>query len=137
MSYILDALNKSEQERQSSLTPGINSNQRQPIANQKKSMHWFLILIALTAVNGIGIYFWLQQSKPDTVNMAYTKLDFSAHVYGEDTEFRMVNINGNMIREGEPVTAMIELIEITEDGVILQYQQYLFRVGVLNNWQAN
>lgn len=194
MSYILDALNKSEQERQSKQTPGINSVHRQPIPTPKKSKPWLIALIVLSAVNGVGIYFWLQQNKTtmlpapqkmpayseqeklitkpeielanplvqtsnvasnvapariDTLNLVnisdlppaikaeIPNLNFSTHFYGEDQDFRMVNINGMMIREGEAVTDKVQLIEITEQGVILQYKQYLFEVGVLTNWQVN
>jgi len=179
MSYILDALNKSEQERRSNQTPGINSIHRQPIATQRKALPWLPILIVLTIINGAGIYFWLQQNSaapaaeisqlpinsvagkivtlekktqeleietyslvdisdlPTSIRTEIQDLNFSTHLYGEDKDFRMVNINGVMIREGEDISAMIQLNEITELGVILKYQQNLIEVGVLSNWQEN
>ena len=50
MSYILDALNKSEQERERKQTPGLKSLQGEPPPNRFQLRH-FLYLLALPQKN--------------------------------------------------------------------------------------
>lgn len=193
MSYILDALNKSEQERQTKKSPSINSQYRVPVAAQQSSTYWIIILIVLVCVNSAGIYYWLTKTGdievqgvdnpslveptpivnsipspssnvlpiskasstlktsstlkaarklpfselPETIKYHLSDLNFSTHLYGEDKSFRMVNINGNMLKEGERISEDLWLTEITAEGVVLNYQEYLIEINILSDWQAN
>jgi hypothetical protein len=47
----------------------------------------------------------------------------------------MVNINGVSRREGDLVTDLLLLVEITEVGVVLNYEDYSFLVDILEDWQ--
>ncbi|MFT7688415.1 MAG: general secretion pathway protein B [Candidatus Azotimanducaceae bacterium] len=184
MSYILDALNKSEQERQNKQSPSINSQYRVPVKSKKASRYWTIFLTILVLVNFAGIVFWftkIDESETQSIQKIETAdavsvqketespqflkiesaptktslrkvfisdlpiqvkdqlpdLNFSAHLYGEDKSFRMVNINGKMLKEGEDFNDDILLREITADGVVIQYQDYLIEIGILSNWRAN
>lgn len=64
----------------------------------------------------------LQQSLP--------AFAISTHLYASDTSSRVVRINGQILREGQFLTAGLKLEEITSEGVIFSYQNYRFRVGL-------
>ena len=60
MSYILDALNKSEQERRPKKTPDLNTVHRHAgIQVEHSKSHWLYIITAIVIVNGIGISYWI------------------------------------------------------------------------------
>lgn len=62
----------------------------------------------------------IRQSLPD--------ISISAHIYSNNPTSRLVNINGNIIREGGTVTPEIMVDEITINGVILKYKDYRFNI---------
>ena len=202
MSYILDALDKSEQERRLKKTPDLNSIHRQPTARTSTS-RWPVILAILVSINSAGFWYWStsraqpnatlveapasdiqgnteQQPQPvetETAQQVHNEnqapslrnqvtssnvvsirpdaapvqlsmlpmsvqaqipdLKFSSHLFSEDASFRMVNINGKMIKEGESVTEELLLVEITEEGVVLNYLHHTFEVSVLADWSFN
>jgi general secretion pathway protein B len=207
MSYILEALNKSEQERRGSKTPDINTIHRAPPGKRSKGVPWLAIIVVFGLLNSAALGYWLwskpggaatvadtaraqlptpapTQSEPAEVEAApqnvrptpstttpeyqnqptvitptsvykpgqqalritelptnvqrqIPNLIFSSHLYSDDADFRMVNINGKMIREGDVVANDLRLLEITEEGVILGYLHYVFEVSVLRDWSFN
>jgi general secretion pathway protein B len=211
MSYILEALNKSEQERRGSKTPDINTIHRPPPGKPAGLIPWLGIVLVFGLLNGAALTYWFwsnQESettpltnssdkpaemtpsslspsnptgtselttnqytkpvaptesefefqptiitpqtilKPSTEAVRITELPinvqrqipnlvFSSHLYSDDGEFRMVNINGKMIREGDLVANDLTLREITEEGVVLSYLHYVFEVSVLRDWSFN
>ena len=74
---------------------------------------------------------------PAHVQAQIPDLVFSSHIYADDPSFRMVNINGRMIREGDRLNNNLQLIQITEDGVVLQLDEHTFEVSVLRDWSNN
>ncbi|MFT4720133.1 MAG: general secretion pathway protein B [Candidatus Azotimanducaceae bacterium] len=198
MSYILDALQKSEQERQQQVMPDVHA--AAPVAPTTR--HWWpwvaAIGLLLLSINMAALWYWLTPSTESTTATAgsvtdatldttadpftdstvdrevqtrdlivsapqhvtpaeFTDLDslraitpvritalpvdiqqqipsltFSSHLYSDD--FRMVNINGRMMRESEYIGAELQLIEITEDGVILRFREYYVQMSILQNW---
>ena len=68
----------------------------------------------------------IQRQLPDLV--------FSSHIFASDADLRMVNINGKSLREGDEVSEGLTLGAITEEGVVLTYQDYRFEVSVLRDW---
>jgi hypothetical protein len=46
----------------------------------------------------------------------------------------MVVINGQPLRENARFGSALELSQITEDGVIIQYQDHSIPVSVLSQW---
>jgi general secretion pathway protein B len=71
---------------------------------------------------------------PYSVQQEIPEMRFSSHIFAEDPSLRLVNINGSNIREGSHVTKGIRLLEITEEGVLLRYQNYTFKMSVLRDW---
>lgn len=183
MSYILDALSKSERERAKQQVPGLETIQRLP-APQKRP--WMLVLVILVLINTAFLIAWLilqQQddpvivdaprpatapatadvmapsaippmtiapapvvpvnltpipasSLPREVRDGIPALTFSSHIYALEPTFRVVNINGSRLREGDMVTPQIRLIAITEEGVVLEHGGYRIALSVLEDWSA-
>jgi general secretion pathway protein B len=75
---------------------------------------------------------------PADVREQLPDIHISAHLYYKDKPAsRFASINGKMLREGQTLTRDLKVAEITTDGVIFRYQEYLFYVpvfwGVLRN----
>jgi general secretion pathway protein B len=203
MSYILDALQKSEQQRKNQNTPDLMTVHPTDHPSTIYKMPWVAITVSLIMLNLTGIGLWLFQNSNNTPTLAtetatafessaplvgmttatdatkpreptyapepsadpeqritpadYTDLDsnriiapqriselpddiqrqipdlvFSSHLYSDD--FRLVNINGRMMRENEYIAPELRLVEITEDGVILDFREYRFTMSVLQDW---
>jgi general secretion pathway protein B len=170
VSYILDALNKSEQERRNLLPPGLDASHGTPAMARKSKPYLFLLFILLLGING-GFTYWYylkpadQERKPPVAEISIDEEDerpvaqstggaipvsvtalpasiqrkipdiqFSSHIYADDPSLRMVNINGKIVREGESVADGISLVEISEGGVVLSYQNYRFEMSILRDW---
>lgn len=183
MSTILDALKKSERERQRNQAPTLASIDQHFVPSQKAGPGlgvWLvLVLLALALIAG-GYWFYSQiaarqihqagqadnvmpsrdevkvappvavtepaadpqnatalreywQLPPD-VRAAIPELHFSLHVYSAEAGQRSIIINNRMMREGESLNRDLRLLEITADGVILDYRGERFKVAVLENW---
>ncbi len=55
-------------------------------------------------------------------------LHIEAHVYDKDVKRRMVIINGNIEREGAWIDHKLQLIQITETGVLMSYESTPFQI---------
>jgi hypothetical protein len=64
---------------------------------------------------------------PRSVRQSLPDLFISVHLYSDEPKSRMINIKGQMVREGQTVTDDLKLEEITPDAVIFSYQGYRFR----------
>lgn len=198
MSYILDALNKSERERRSDTTPELNSIYRQMPPKTTSNSRWIVIVVFFALVNVAALWVWLSSSvpaeapqpasgpdadptyvataipttltptttaptaipneskliKPDDVALTLQDINpvrlselpiniqrqipdlkFSSHLYSNNPTYRMVNINGKMVQEGDNVADGFRLIKITEAGVVLSFRHYQFEVSVLRDWR--
>ena len=62
MSYILDALNKSERDRTRKKTPGLNALNDEPRSTGMKASHLLLALVLLASINGVLIYYFFGPS---------------------------------------------------------------------------
>ena len=69
---------------------------------------------------------------PRDIQRQIPDLAISSHLYSDD--FRLVNINGRMMREGEYIDTELKLEEITEDGVIINFQNYRMTLRVIQDW---
>jgi general secretion pathway protein B len=69
---------------------------------------------------------------PRDIQRQIPDLLISSHLYSDD--FRLVNINGRMMREGEYIGTELKLEEITEDGVIISFQNYRMTLRVIQDW---
>ena len=195
MSYILDALNKSEQERERKQTPGLKSLRGEPSPNRFQLRHFLYLLALLAIFNSIGVFIYFgNNSEPDSdiatqaktpsadllvpanaatvdTSMASSNLtaakpagfpappaagktvdindlpsqvirrlpeiQITTHIFASDSDLRMVNINGVSSKEGDLVTSSLQLVEITEDGVVMNFEGYAYAMNILEEWQNN
>lgn len=63
---------------------------------------------------------------PALIQHDLPKLEISAHVYDPDPAARIISIHGNVVHEGENVSAGVRLENITPDGVILSFKGHRF-----------
>ena len=63
---------------------------------------------------------------PISIKERLPDLTITGHIYSNDPLSRLVNINGNIIREGGTVTEGLRVNEITTSGVILDYGGLIF-----------
>ena len=70
------------------------------------------------------------QELPVSIQQGLPAFAISTHLYTGDAPSRLVRINGQILREGQFLTAGLKLEEITSEGVIFSYQNYRFRVGL-------
>ena len=186
MSYILDALKKSEQERQQGSGPTLQTV-HQPAMTAKPSRSGWMIailsgLLSLTVL--MALFFHLRgdiatpsevatatsvQSEPvkikpaataiatettaapaiedaaplpvvemwelpEEVQTALPALTFSFHVYSDNPGRRTIIINKRRVKEGSLISDQLKLLEITTDGVIMQWQQHRFHIAVVEAW---
>lgn len=182
MSYILDALRKSEEERQphdiATLTPLQRSR------SQRRRNPWLTGLVLVLLINGallgylaLGSFRFGNQDQEaatmttqvppsmtagqgdtptmqivetdplseavtirpsvqnDAVSRILASLTFTSHVYAEDPSLRSVMIDGKVYREGDAPQAGLDLVAITNSGVVLRYQGRDVAYNVLEQWE--
>jgi general secretion pathway protein B len=71
---------------------------------------------------------------PDDPRSRFPGLAFSTHVYAEDALLRAVVANGTRLQEGDRLND-VTVEEITEDGVIVAFENYLVEIPVIESWQ--
>lgn len=70
---------------------------------------------------------------PSASRSRFPGLAFSTHIYAEDPTLRALVVNGNRLTEGDRFGAL-ELVEITEEGAVFGFEDYLVEVSVLDTW---
>lgn len=70
---------------------------------------------------------------PASVRSRFPNLDFSTHIYADDPSLRAVVVNGQRVTQGEAV-GELQFSEITENGVIVKFEDYLVNISVLADW---
>lgn len=203
MSLILEALKKSEQQRQREKAPNLQSIHQPITTAEKKSSKPLWLLIALIVICNVAFFgYWyfrelrvvvpvaqvakdavvesvansetpaapvtqqgaesVPQSEftqitprgsqpqtmpaepaqrieeinelPDSVRNNLPAMTFSFHVYSESPEQRTIIINDRRMREGDEVSAGLKLQNITQDGVVLLFEQHRIHISVLSDW---
>ncbi len=175
MSYILDALNKSEKERAAKKAPGLSSLADEKPTTGLRARHYLIGLVALAAINSVLVYWFfgekLKTSEPiETVTVEASKevsvsqpeiptpqpdpvltfaelpvsvqeeiarIDVTAHIFASDPNLRMVKIDNVELYEGDNVSSALTLSEITETGIVVEYQGFRHSVEVLEDWQVD
>lgn len=97
MSYILEALKKSEQERNPNKVPDLSSQHEQIVMAPKKSFPWVWFVVILVILNLITFY-WLYFNKPQEV-----QTDTNAPVIEQPKEESMPVVEENV--DSEPVSS--------------------------------
>jgi hypothetical protein len=65
---------------------------------------------------------------PQSVRSEIPSIKLFGHIYSDSPETRLVNINGDILREGDSVAKNITVKEITKNGVILTYGNIYFSI---------
>ncbi|MCK5195785.1 MAG: general secretion pathway protein GspB [Desulfobulbaceae bacterium] len=69
---------------------------------------------------------------PLSIQEQLPEFHISAHVYyAKKPASRLASINGKIVREGHSLVPKLKVVEITSDGVIFSYHEYLFHVPIL------
>lgn len=71
---------------------------------------------------------------PAPARSAFPDIEFSTHIYAEDHTLRAIVANGQRLKQGDSIDGL-KLIEITPEGVIFRYQEYLITISVLALWE--
>lgn len=69
-----------------------------------------------------------QGGLPLSVRQDLPDISITGHIYSNEPASRIVNINGQILREGETVAADLKLEEITSDGIVLSFRGYRFHM---------
>ncbi|RJX31175.1 MAG: hypothetical protein C4531_08250 [Desulfurivibrio sp.] len=68
---------------------------------------------------------------PEAIREQLPDIHISAHLFYKDKPAaRFASINGKILREGQMLAPDLKVAEISTDGVIFRYQEYLFYVSV-------
>ena len=67
---------------------------------------------------------------PQSLQQKLPAFAISTFLYSGDPGSRSVRINGQMMREGQYLSAGLKLEEIIQNGMIFSYQNYWFQVGL-------
>ncbi|MFW2374444.1 MAG: general secretion pathway protein GspB [Gammaproteobacteria bacterium] len=201
MSYILEALKKSEQERQQGNVPGLQTLPLQ-LQDSAQSSRWPYVVIGMLALSLVFVLGWMRPwapqqhlvaiqnsvntaeavastpvqannarasvfvPEPDTaavksyivqrptpvepslflesvphlrdmpplVQQAIPDMEFAGHVYSSNAEQRSVIINDRSMAEGETIVDGLKVEQITQKGVVFDYQNQLFQMPILQDW---
>lgn len=63
---------------------------------------------------------------PSSVRRSLPEMSMSAHVYTPEKDFRLVQIQGKTLREGQSLSPGLVLDEVTIDGAVFRYKGYRF-----------
>ena len=70
---------------------------------------------------------------PSAARGRFPGLAFSTHIYAEDPTLRALVVNGTRLTQGDRF-GTLELVEITEEGAVFGFENYLVDVSVLDTW---
>lgn len=73
-----------------------------------------------------------REQLPHAILQSLPVLAIDGHIYDINPVARLVIINGSSRKEGQHISAELQLEEITSDGVILKTQGIRFRLGVFD-----
>ncbi len=72
---------------------------------------------------------------PAAARGRFPGIAFSTHIYSEDADLRAVVANGHRLKEGDRIRGL-PIVEITETGVVLAFENYLVEVPIVVDWDA-
>ena len=76
----------------------------------------------------------LQDTLGRQIKQEISAIRFSSHIFANDASLRMVVINGQSLREGNRFGSGLLLKNITEEGVVVAYQNNEVPISVLSQW---
>ena len=72
---------------------------------------------------------------PAEARARFPGIAFSTHIYAEDADLRAVVANGRRLQEGDRIRGL-EIVEITESGVLLAFDRYRVDVPIVMDWDS-
>ncbi len=190
MSYILDAIKKSEAERNLGVTPGALATPM-PASGSTTSLRIATVIVMLNVAALGGWWLWqeraagivettvaapalsraipspahdaaprsidqpsqalvdlatpvptpvatpIAKAKPMPAPEPVAQLpEFSTHVFADDPQLRAVTLDGRRLTEGELIAPGMWLLEITESGVVLDFNGERIEFDVLQDWRS-
>lgn len=67
---------------------------------------------------------------PSSIKEIIPTIHISVFIYSDDPSARIVKINGKSVREGQDLDEGLKVEKIVPDGVIFNYEDYRFHVGI-------
>ncbi len=64
---------------------------------------------------------------PPAIGQEIPPISIQGHVYSSEPKDRIVGINDRLLKEGEYLAPGLRLEQITPDGLVFSYKNYLFR----------
>ncbi|TDF38547.1 DUF3391 domain-containing protein [Alteromonadaceae bacterium M269] len=62
------------------------------------------------------------------------KMSFAAHMFASNSSDRWVRVNGNELREGDWIDQEVQIVEITQNHVVMNFKGQYFRMAALTDW---
>jgi len=67
---------------------------------------------------------------------ALPKIMVSTHIFSSAVSFRKVTVNGINMRAGDALDENLRLLAITDEGVVFQFKDKIFRMNALEEWKG-
>ena len=74
------------------------------------------------------------QDLPSLVQQAIPEMIFAGHVFSSNVDQRSVIINDSYMNEGDIIIDGLKIEQITQSGIVFNYNGQLFRMDILQNW---
>ncbi|MDX8390241.1 MAG: general secretion pathway protein GspB [Mariprofundaceae bacterium] len=74
------------------------------------------------------------QALPESLRQTLPTIHISAHIFAEKPDARLVMVNTQAMHEGDRISKELSIKEITQKGVVFQYQQHFFYMKVFEQW---
>ena len=71
---------------------------------------------------------------PKNLTNQIPRMEFSSHIYSQDSSLRSVTINNQIYRENDQIAMELYLEEINKIGIIVRYRGYLAEISFLEEW---
>ncbi|MCW9048053.1 MAG: general secretion pathway protein GspB [Gammaproteobacteria bacterium] len=71
---------------------------------------------------------------PDYRQQSVPEMSFAGHIYSADSSNRSVIINGAAMSEGDVIVQGLNVVEITQTGVVFSLHNELFKMDILQDW---
>lgn len=72
---------------------------------------------------------------PPPARARFPGIAFSTHIYSDDPGLRAVVANGHRLEEGDQIRGL-EIVEITDTGVVLAFEGYQVEIPIVVDWNA-
>jgi general secretion pathway protein B len=71
---------------------------------------------------------------PPSLMTTLPAMSFAAHMFASEPQERWVRVNGKELGEGDWIAPDLQIVEITQNHVIMNYKGQYFRMAALTDW---